>query len=195
MRILYISFAIILIDQISKLLVKGFSVSLLNIHHTGMSPGQKINFIGDWFNFTFVENSGIAFGVDFGGDYKLLITLFVITATIALFLFLFIIRNKDNNLKIPVAFILGGAVGNLIDRVFYGVFYGYAPLFHGKVVDFIDFRILNLLGVSSVSGNYIFNLADFAVTIGVVLLIVVMIKQNTEEPEADLANLNSENKD
>jgi len=160
-----------------------------------MYPGQRINFIGDWFNFTFVENPGIAFGVDFGGDYKLLITLLVIAATIALFLFLYIIREKDNSLKIPVVFILGGAAGNLIDRIFYGVFYGYAPLFHGKVVDFIDFRIFNLLGISSVSGNYIFNLADFAVTIGVILLFIAMIKQGSQEPETDMANLNSENKD
>ncbi len=195
MRILYISLGIVIIDQTAKLLVKGFSVSLLNIHHTGMYPGQRINFIGDWFNFTFVENPGIAFGVDFGGDYKLLITLLVIAATIALFLFLYIIREKDNSLKIPVVFILGGAAGNLIDRIFYGVFYGYAPLFHGKVVDFIDFRIFNLLGISSVSGNYIFNLADFAVTIGVILLFIAMIKQGSQEPETDMANLNSENKD
>ena len=68
---------------------------------------------------------------------------------------------------------LGGAVGNLIDRVFYGLFYGYASLFHGQVVDFIDIDLpdISILG-RHLDRFYVFNIADAAVSVGVVLLLI-----------------------
>ena len=82
-----------------------------------------------------------------------------------------------------VAFILGGAVGNLIDRLFYGIFYGYAPVFYGKVVDFfdVDFFDFSIFG-RSYDRWPIFNIADAAVTIGV-LILIIFYKKNADESE------------
>jgi signal peptidase II len=97
-----------------------------------------------------------------------------------------------------VALIIGGAVGNLIDRIFYGVFYGYSPLFYGKVVDFFDIRVLNMMLFDRTIGNYVFNIADIAVTIGVIMLLFVYNRKKglEEETISDNSVLElSENKD
>jgi signal peptidase II len=86
--------------------------------------------------------------------------------------------------------ILGGAIGNLIDRVFFGVIYGYAPLFQGKVVDFVDvdFFDINLFG--TIYDRWpIFNVADMAVSIGVILLIFFSRKISTVEEEQNAAGI------
>ncbi|MCK7516433.1 MAG: signal peptidase II [Ignavibacteriales bacterium] len=89
--------------------------------------------------------------------------------------YLYIIRDKSLSLKIAIALILGGAVGNLIDRTFYGLFYDYAPLFYGKVVDFFDFDFFNFtLFGRSYDRWPIFNIADAAVTIGVLILVIFL---------------------
>ena len=91
-----------------------------------------------------------------------------------------------------MAFILGGAVGNLIDRVFYGVFYHYAPLFYGRVVDFFDFDFFN---ISILGKSYdrwpVFNIADSAVTIGVLMLILFYRKVSKEESQEAAVELQS----
>jgi signal peptidase II len=194
LKVLYLSFLVVLIDQISKLFVKGFSVAFLNIKFEGMYPGEKIPIIKNIFNITFIENPGIAFGIDFGAEYKILITTFTIVASLALLFYLFKIREKTLRQRIPAAFILGGAFGNLIDRVFYGVFYGYGPLLHGKVVDFFDLSIFNLFIFNKTIGNYIFNIADVAVTTGVILLLFALNKQSdstSKEQEISSAQVES----
>lgn len=170
MRILYLTVGIVIADQITKLLVKGFSIPGLGISHTGYPLGTSFQVLGDFLRFTYIENPGMAFGIDFGG--KMFLTLFSIAASIGILLYLLRIRDGAFSIKLSLAMILGGAVGNLIDRVFYGVFFDEAPLFYGKVVDFIDMDFFNidLLGYS-ITRWPVFNIADASVSIGVVLLL------------------------
>lgn len=183
MKALYLSFAVVVIDQVTKLMVKGFSIPFLNINYEGMYLGQMIPVFGDFFRFTFVENPGMAFGYDPGSNFKLIISIFSLVASIGLIFYLYVIRDKSWSLKIAIALILGGAVGNLIDRTFYGLFFDYAPLFYGKVVDFfdVDFFDFTLFG-RSYDRWPVFNIADAAVTIGV-LVLVLFYKKHQEEDE------------
>ena len=139
MRVLLVSFGIVFIDQVTKLAIKGFSIPFLKIYYDGMYEGQRINVLGNFFRITFIENPGMAFGFDPGINFKLWISIFSIAASIGLVVYIYYVRNQNIFLKLSLAFILGGAIGNLIDRMFYGVFYGYAPVFYGRVVDFMDF--------------------------------------------------------
>ncbi len=182
MRILLVSFAIVIIDQLTKIFVKGFSIPFLDIYYKGMYNGQKIPIFGDFFRITFIENPGMAFGFDPGLSYKLWISIFSLAASIGLIFYLYIIKNQRYTLRLAIAFILGGAVGNLIDRMFYGIFYGYAPLFYGRVVDFLDFDFFNLtLFGRSYDRWPIFNIADSTVTIGVIILLFFYKKPKTEK--------------
>jgi signal peptidase II len=182
LKALYLSFAVVVIDQVSKLMVKGFSIPFLNINYEGMYLGQMIPVIGDFFRFTFVENPGMAFGYDPGSSFKLIISIFSLIASIGLIVYLYVIRDKSWSLKIAIALILGGAVGNLIDRTFYGLIFDYAPMFYGKVVDFfdVDFFDFSLFG-RSYDRWPVFNVADAAVTIGVLILVFFYKKHQNEE--------------
>jgi signal peptidase II len=172
LKALYLTLAVIVADQLSKFYIKGISIPSLNIKFEGMYLGESIPVIDDFFRITFTENPGMAFGFDPGSDFKLLISVFSLVASFGLLIYLFTIRNKSLSLKIAIALILGGAVGNVIDRMFYGLIYDYAPLFYGKVVDFLDFDFFNF---SIFGRNYdrwpIFNIADAAVSIGVLILL------------------------
>ena len=192
MKVLFVSFVVLILDQLSKLYIKGFSLPLLRIHHEGMYQGQQQSVWGDIFNITFVENSGIAFGLNFGSEFKLIVCLFTIAAVVALFYYLLKIKDKPLPIRLSVALIIGGAAGNLIDRLFYGVFYGYSGLFYGKVVDFFDIRILNLILFNKSFGNYVFNVADIALTTGVIMLMFVYGKK---EVAADVKNCVLDNKE
>ena len=192
MKVLFVSFVVLILDQLSKLYIKGFSLPLLRIHHEGMYQGQQQSVWGDIFNITFVENSGIAFGLNFGSEFKLIVCLFTIAAVVALFYYLLKIKDKPLPIRLSVALIIGGAAGNLIDRLFYGVFYGYSGLFYGKVVDFFDIRILNLILFNKSFGNYVFNVADIALTTGVIMLMFVYGKK---ESAVDVKNCVLDNKE
>jgi len=192
LKVLFVSFTVLIIDQVSKLYIKGFSFPILGIQHRGMYQGQRVPLFGDLFNITFIENSGIAFGINFGTEFKLIISLFTILAGIALFYYLLRIKDKPLSLRLSVALIIGGAAGNLIDRTFYGVFYGYSSLFYGRVVDFFDIRIFNLLLFDKTFGNYVFNIADVAVTAGVIMLLFAYGKK---ESNMGLENCLLDNKD
>jgi len=181
-KVLYVTLSIILLDQFSKLFIRGIEIPFLNINFEGMYLGESINVIGEFFKITYIENPGMAFGFDPGSDYKLLISLFSLAASIGLFFYLFIVRKKTLSLRIAIALILGGAIGNLVDRMFCGVIFDYAPLFYGKVVDFFDFDFFNfsLLG-RSYDRWPIFNIADASVTVGVLILILFYKQHNSEE--------------
>jgi len=193
LKALYLSLGVVVIDQITKLMVKGFSIPFLNINYEGMYLGQMIPVIGDFFRFTFVENPGMAFGYDPGSSFKLIISIFSLAASIGLVFYLYVIRDKSWSLRIAIALILGGAVGNLIDRTFYGVIYNYAPLFYGKVVDFFD---VDLFDFTLFGRSYdrwpVFNIADAAVTIGV-LVLVFFYKKHQDEDEKVEAVLDGSN--
>lgn len=181
MRVLFVSLAIVIIDQITKLLAKGFSIPFFNLSFDGMIPGKRNNFLGDFFNLTLIENPGIAFGIDFGIKYKLLLSLFTIAATAGLIIYLYVNRDKNKSFRLAFAVIIGGAAGNLIDRVFYGVLFDYAPLFYGKVVDFFELNLFSFFLFNKTLGNYIFNVADIAVTSGVIWLLIASRKTESDK--------------
>jgi signal peptidase II len=191
LRIVFVSIIVVVLDQLSKIFVKGFSIPFLDIHFVGMMQGQRIPIIGDFFRLTFIENPGMAFGYDPGNQVKLWVSLFSLLASAGLFVYLYYIRNQNQSLRLSIAFILGGAVGNLIDRMFYGVFYGYAPLFYGKVVDFLDFDFFNVTFFGRSYDRWpIFNIADAAVSIGVIILIVFYKRHNKETEETQTLETN-----
>ncbi len=196
MRVLFVSFIVVLVDQASKLAVKGISIPFLKINLPGMYLGQRIHLIGNNFNIAFVENPGIAFGIDLGNSIRIFICLFSIAASVALFIYIYKNRTKALGFRLSLALILGGALGNLVDRMFYGIIYGYAPLFYGKVVDFFNIRFFDIFILNRVLGSYIFNVADAAVTAGVICFLVVLNNERrTEVEEGSVENFLAENKD
>ncbi len=184
-----ITLGVIIADQISKFYIKGIDLPIFNLRFDGMYLGESITVIGEFFKITFTENPGMAFGFDPGSNFKLWITLFSLIASIGLLIYLYLVRNKSLSLKLAIALILGGAVGNLIDRMFYGLIFDYAPLFYGKVVDFFDFDFFNftILG-RSYERWPIFNIADASVTIGV-LILLFFYKQSKDEEISSTAQL------
>ena len=185
MRVLYLTLAVIVADQISKFYIKGISLPAFNLKFDGMYLGESIPVIGDFFKITFTENPGMAFGFDPGSDFKLFISVFSLMASIGLLVYFYTIRKKSLSLKIAIALILGGAVGNVIDRMFYGLIFDYAPLFYGKVVDFFDFDFFNF---SIFGRSYdrwpIFNIADAAVSIGVLILLFFYKHHEAEDKKS-----------
>jgi signal peptidase II len=170
-KVLWVTLCVIIADQLSKLAVKGISLPWAGISVKGIPIGSSHQLAGDWVRLTFIENPGMAFGIDLGG--KLYLTLFSIAASIGIFAYLYFVRNEKILFRLSLALVLGGAIGNLIDRIFYGVLYGEAPLFFGKVVDFIDvdFFNINFLGYH-LQRFWVFNLADASVTIGVAIMLL-----------------------
>lgn len=177
MKILLVSFFVVIVDQLSKLFVKGVNIPGLKMGFAGLQSGNSIPIIDHVFSISLVENPGIAFGIDFGSNFKLFISIFTLIASLALLYYILQNKEKEIGLRISLALILGGAIGNLIDRIFYGVLYHYAPIFHGKVVDFFDLRMFNLFIFNHTFGNYVFNFADVSVTAGVILLLFALNKQ------------------
>ena len=173
MAVLWISFLVVLFDQITKMMVKGSPWPWLPLE--GIPYGHSLPLIDDIFRITYIENPGIAFGITIPG-FKVVFAVFSIVASVAILIYLK--RNLERlriGERIALALILGGAVGNLIDRVFYGVIYHEAPLFYGRVVDFIDFGFhRNMFPV--------FNVADSCVTIGVCLLVLLLMRHKQAQP-------------
>ena len=122
----------------------------------------------------------MAFGFDPGSDFKLWILLFSLVASVGLLVYLYIVRNKALILRVAIALILGGAIGNLIDKMFYGLLFDYAPLFYGKVVDFVDLRLFSIFVLNKTYGIYVFNFADIAITASVICSILFLNKQTKE---------------
>jgi len=189
LRILFLSLAIVLADQISKLLVKGFRIPLLGINHEGMHLYETRNVIGEFFRITFIENPGMAFGIDFGEGSKLFLTLFSLAASVGIIYYIYKVRDQIFVLRFSLALILGGAIGNLIDRMFYGVIYNEGAFLYGKVVDFFDVDFFNVTILGNSYDRWpIFNIADFSVTIGVLLLLIFYNKISKSEEELKKQN-------
>ena len=155
MFLIIIIVAIIALDQWSKWAIK-----------TSFNLYQSKPVIQDLLHFTYVTNDGMAFGLSFpGGKHVLLIMTIILTGFIVGFLW----KEKNGHplIKYGLALILGGAIGNLIDRLLYG-----------KVVDFLDLMIGNFHW-------YIFNIADSSVTIGMILFIIhsIYIEQKKTNDE------------
>lgn len=184
MRALYITGLIIILDQATKLLVKGINLPFLGIVVQGMYVGQSIPVLGDFLRITFTENPGMAFGIEVGG--KFFLTLFSLIASAGILVYIYLTRNESLIFRVSLAMILGGALGNLIDRVFYGVLYGEGPLFYGKVVDFIDVDFFNInFWHFHLTRFWVFNIADASVTIGVLIMLLFHRTLATDDTQED----------
>lgn len=163
MRVLWLTALVVVIDQATKQLVL-----------RTMYLGQQIPILGDWLKFTYTENPGMAFGITFGP--KAMVTVFAIIATVLISFYLYRVRRDYYPYRASLALILGGALGNIIDRVFYGKLYDNESLLVGKVVDFIHVNVWSgfipeavpLIGGTYVSLFPIWNVADMAIVCGVV---------------------------
>lgn len=192
-KVLLIIIPILLIDQILKIWIK-----------TNMHLGEEYNVIGNWFIIHFIENNGMAFGMEFAGEFgKVFLTVFRIFAIGTLGWYLNKLVKKQANFGLILSFslILTGALGNILDSVFYGVLFsestffsvatflpeggGYAGLLHGKVVDMFYFPIIEsyypdwvpfMGGKDFIFFRPVFNIADSAITIGVLILILFQRK-------------------
>lgn len=179
MRVLWVTFVVLLVDHFTKVLVK-----------TNMFLGQSIPLVGDWLKLTFTENPGMAFGVTFG--MPLLVTTFAILATLAIMVYLWHARWARLSYRLSLALVLGGAIGNIIDRVFYGKIFEYAGYFRGEVVDFVHVNVYNGVAASwipLIGGQYvtlfpIWNVADMAIVFGV-FSILVFHRQMTAPPSSE----------
>lgn len=183
--------ALLVVDQVVKVLVK-----------TNMQIGEDIPLIGEWCRLHFIENEGFAFGMSMGGATgKVVLTLVRLVASVAIAWYLarIVKRGTRTSLVVSLALVFAGAVGNLIDSCFYGLIFnesyyavatlfpaegGYAPLLQGKVVDMLYFPLFEFdwpMWVPFVGGNHfeffnaIFNVADSAITIGIIWLIIDQI--------------------
>lgn len=193
-----VMFIVLLLDQILKIWVK--------MH---MTLGEEIPVIGRWFKLLFIENEGMAFGwMGGGGTMKLILSLFRLMAIVALFIFIFRLSKKNTKFGVlfGLALITAGAMGNIIDSVFYGRIFsestyqqvatlfpdggGYASWLHGRVVDMLYFPIIDVAKENAAwlpnfffgpDGHFIFfrpifNFADAAITIGVFYMLIFQWK-------------------
>lgn len=194
MRILFVSLAIVIIDQVSKFLVKGINLPSLGIVTKGMKQGETIDIIDNFFRLTFIENPGMAFGLEIGS--KQLRSVFTIIASIFIVYFIYKNRKEIFYLRISLALILGGAIGNLIDRIFYGVIYGSDKILQGNVVDFFQINIPDIKIFGKVFYSWpIFNVADIAVSAGFVMILlgyrkIFSNKEAGEQQPSDLQIIN-----
>ncbi len=185
-RLLILGVLLVVIDQIIKVLVK-----------TNMSIGESIHVFGDWFQIYFIENEGMAFGLKFGGTVgKFLLSLF----RILFFGFLVywisrLLKNRTTptGVVVGLTMITAGALGNIIDCLFYGLIWDYAPFMFGRVVDMFYFPIIDTTfpdWMPLVGGNPfrffapVFNFADSCVTCGAIYLIFFQWRFFTREDKA-----------
>lgn len=180
-KCVFLILVIIVLDQATKVWV-----------HFNMPLGGvgQIRLIGDWLKLYHVLNPGMAFGIQFGFAYgKFILTIGRIIASILIGFYIHSLSKKSKNCTILViawSFVLGGAIGNVIDSAFYGVLFGNAPMtaitpwMHGQVIDmvYIDLWTFKMpLWMPFFPGQYvrafpIFNLADVAITLGVILILL-----------------------
>lgn len=198
-----VALGVIVLDQLTKVIVK------LNMAYGEVG---QIKILGNFFKLHFIENEGAAFGLriadmvqGLGGDMsqetgKLILTIFSIVAVFAIGYVLYRLADHKSPLPWYVALIFGGAVGNIIDRTFYGIFFesmnNYAGgLFHGRVVDMFYFDIwrgqiadwVPIFGGSYTSLWPIFNIADSAISIGIVVILIFQGKYFKMDEKARLA--------
>ena len=142
MKVLFVSAILVLADQISKTIV----VKTMSLY-------ESIPVIQNFFHFTYITNDGMAFGINFPFGYYIFTSVSVLL-TLFLFWYRWSVRTHSIVIRLGISFIIAGAIGNLIDRIFLGA-----------VIDFLDFMIGNFHW-------YVFNLADSYVTVGMVLVLV-----------------------
>ncbi len=164
---------LVLFDQFTKLLFKDiFGIANIFGLQNDYAPSGSIPVFGDFVQFVYVENEGMAFGITFG-SFKILLSLFSVVASAALVYLIYKIKDSHFAVKLGFALILAGATGNLIDRCFYGLIFNEGPLFYGRVVDFIQVDIPDIRLFGRQYTHFpVFNVADSCVTCGAILLIL-----------------------
>lgn len=199
-KLTIIATILLVIDQVSKILVK-----------TNMTIGESISVLGDWFQILFIENPGMAFGMEFGGSIgKYFLTILRIVLVIVMIIYLRKLLKKG--FEVPMGVCVGimmvmvGALGNILDCMFYGILFGestmmqvaqflpegggYAPFFLGKVVDMLYFPLIDTTwpewvpfvgGDSLIFFRPIFNFADSCITVGALYLMIFQWKFFSEK--------------
>lgn len=187
-KALLLIFSILLVDQVLKIFIK-----------TNMVIGEEIPMLGNWFMIHFLENNGMAFGMEWGGKAgKVALSIFRMVAIVGISLYLrsIIIKNASLGLILSVSAIIAGAAGNLIDSAFYGMIFseswhtqavmfpeggGYSSFLHGRVVDMFYFPIIDTYwpdwspikpGESFIFFRPVFNIADASITTGVLSILL-----------------------
>ena len=172
-KAILIIFSVLMIDQLIKYWVK-----------TTLFIGEEIPVIGNWFIIHFTENNGMAFGFELGGSYgKLALSLFRVIAVFGIaYILNYIIKKKYHfGLITCVCLVFAGALGNIIDSVFYGKIYGYENWLHGRVVDMFYFPILRghypnwfplFANEEFIFFRPVFNFADAAISVGVICILI-----------------------
>ncbi len=205
---------VIILDQAIKIYIK-----------THFEYGESFNIFGlNWAQLYFVENKGMAYGITLGGDYgKLFLSVFrIIMVAVLLFLLKKTIEsNQKTSLIVSLSLIIAGAIGNIIDSVFYGMIFsesprfgglaqifpaegGYSSFLHGKVVDMFYFPFIDTIlpawvplwgGERFIFFQPIFNLADSSISVGVVLLLIFNREFffSSKEKEAKKADIDASN--
>lgn len=179
---------ILLIDQALKIWIK-----------THMMLGEEYRVFGNWFIIHFVENNGMAFGMEIAGRFgKVFLSIFRIVAVIGIGVYLYRLTQKETpkGLIISVSMVLAGALGNIIDSAFYGMLFnesylqvasflppegGYSSFLHGKVVDMFYFPIIEgtypewipfMGGNDFIFFRPVFNIADSSITLGILSILI-----------------------
>ncbi|MEP0365384.1 MAG: lipoprotein signal peptidase [Cyclobacteriaceae bacterium] len=194
-----ISLFVIAVDQIVKMIV-----------HFNMVKGVsgQVHIFGDWLKLHYLTNPGMAFGMEMPFENsKMVLTLFRLGAMVAIGYYLFLLYKKGSpkGLLICIAMILGGAIGNLIDSIFYGVLLDNAafdaptPWFYGQVIDmfYVDIwegRIADWVPI--IGGDYmalwpVFNVADSAIFLGITFILIFQ-KSYFNQHEEDAEEIKSE---
>lgn len=180
---------LLLIDQIVKIAVK-----------TNMTLGESIQ-IFDWFRIVFVENPGMAFGMSLGSKWILTSFRIIVSAAVAYYLYKLVKLNYKTSFIIVICLVFAGAVGNIIDCVFYGKIFsesnffevatlfpgdgGYAPVLMGRVVDMFYFPLfvfpdwVPMLGGKAFFSP-VFNVADICITVSMFALVLFFRKELNE---------------
>ena len=177
-RITILVVLLLIIDQVVKILVK-----------TNMTLGQSIPVFGKWFQILFIENNGMAFGLQFGEGWgKLALSLCRLVLIVLIIIYIRKLLKKPdtpNGVLVGLAAILCGAIGNMIDSMFYGLIFDYAPFLYGKVVDMLYFPLIDTTlpatfpiwgGRHIIFFRPIFNIADSCITCGAIYLLIFQWK-------------------
>lgn len=186
-------FIILLVDQVSKIYIK------LNF-----ALGEHVDVLS-WFQIYFIENNGMAFGMEIIS--KLFLTIFRIIAVgaLAYYIHLLIKKNVRQGYILTVSLVLAGAAGNIIDSVFYGVLFsaseymgpvatflpeggGYTGLFYGKVVDMLYFPIIQNSAGETLFFSPVFNIADSAISMAVAIILLFYRKELNDSLETKKDN-------